>query len=242
MSNTSQEQPAMHGFLMMGTEKLFLCHLPMFFATPHSYQVILEASLASPRVNSDRDTYLKTKSENPGKPLIIMNKKPTLLKDIVNSHSFLADAFFANDNGDPDPANHPFITSTNVNVDKPLVFEHLDPAKPDYPDNLTYYIFGSDYEFHISHLLTKAPNFEQELDVTLSGDISNKINQSNSKITKISILSEKEKSRQPIKKDPLTQSEYTVTMDDGTTGKISIGDKFFINNASLNEGMNMMDM
>ena len=242
MSNTSQEQPASHGFLMMGTEKLFLCHLPMYFAAPHSYQVILEAGLPSPRVNSDRDTYLKTKRENPGKPLIIMNKKPTLLKDIVNSDSFLADAFFANENGDPDPANHPFITSTTVNVEKPLIFETLDPTKPDYPDSLTYYIFGSDSEFHLSHLLTKAPNFEQELDVTISGDIPNKINQLNSKITKVSIPSEKEKSRQPIKKDPLTQSEYTITLDDGITGKISIVQKFFINNVSLNEGMNMMNM
>jgi hypothetical protein len=238
MSNASQEQPALHGFLMMGSEKLFLCHLPMFFAAPHSYQAILEASLAS----NDRDIYLKTKKENQGKPLIVMNKKPTLLKDIVNSRSFLADAFFANENGDPDPADHPFMVSTNVNIDKSLVFEHLNPTKPDYPDNLTYYIFGSDSEFHLSHLLTKAPNFEQELNVTLSGDISNKINQLNSKITKISISSLNEKSRQPITEDPLTQSQYTITMDDGTTGKIDIDNKFFINNASLNEGMNMMNM
>ena len=210
----------------------------MFLAAPHSYQAILEVSLES----SDKEAYLRTKNQNQGKPLIFLNKKPSFLKDIVNSHSFLADGYFANQNGDPDPANHPFMASSNVSVDEILVFERLDPTKPDYPDDLTYYIFGSNSEFHLSHLLTKAPNFEQELDIRLSGDIPNKINESKSKITKISIPSEKEKTRQPINRDPLTQSEYAVTMEDGTTGKVSIGDKFFINNASLNEGMNMMNM
>jgi hypothetical protein len=231
MSNTSQQLAALHGFLMMGTEKLFLCHLPMFFSPPHSFQAILEASLPT----NDKETYIATKSQNPGKALIIMNQKPASLKDITNSRSFLADAFSATDSGDPH--GDPFIKSVTVAVDKPVVFEQLNAAKSDYPEKLTYYLFGKNSNFHLSHLLTKAPNFEQELDVTVSGEISNKTKGLDSEVTKISIDSLNEKNMQPIDKDPLTESEYKIIMDDGTTGKVSILNKFWINNGPLNMNM-----
>ncbi len=66
MSNSTNETPAIHGFLMIGTTKLFLCHLPMFFMPVHSYQVILQADIPE----EDMKTYVKTKNENPNKPII----------------------------------------------------------------------------------------------------------------------------------------------------------------------------
>jgi hypothetical protein len=86
-------------------------------------------------------------------------------------------------------------------------------------------------------MITKAPNFEEELDVIVSGDISNKAYESDSEVTKISIDSLNEKSKQPIDKDPITQSEYQITAEDGTIGKISILNKFWINNGPLNMNM-----
>jgi hypothetical protein len=105
---------------------------------------------------------------------------------------------------------------------------------------LTYYLYGTNSEFHLSHLLSKAPNFEQELDVTLSGDISEKIKELDSEIIKVSIPSLNERSKQPISIDPLTKSEYTIRMDDvdneavEVSGKIKIINKFWINNGPLN--------
>jgi hypothetical protein len=46
-------------------------------------------------------TYLNILKKNPGKPLIIMNHNDMLLKDIVNSNSFLGDIFFAQESRDP---------------------------------------------------------------------------------------------------------------------------------------------
>jgi hypothetical protein len=230
--NSSEEKPAAHGFLLMGTEILYSCHFPMFFMPEHRYQAILEVALGQ----TDKDIYLKKRKETPGKPVMIMNLEPMLLKDIVNSSSFSAFASFANENGDPD--GDPFIASSTVSVKKSLVFNHLDPQGGDYPESLTYYLYGRDSEAHLSHLLSKAPNFQQELDVTLSGDILNKIGSSDNGPIKTSIPSLNEKSMQPIASDPLRQQEYTIKCDDdGSTGKISIGNKFWINNGPLNQSM-----
>jgi hypothetical protein len=220
----------------MGTENLFACHLPMFFTPEHSYQAILEIELEGTAM----ETYLRTRKENPGKPLIIMNSrsKPMLLKDLVNSTSFPASEFIANDNGDP---AEELVKSTTATVKRSLLFEKLDPRQ-EYPEKLSYYLYGTNSEFHLSHLLTKAPNFEQEVDITLSGDILNKTKRTDFEIVKVSIPSLNERSNQPITMDPLTKSEYSIRMDDGSTGNISIGNKFWINNTSLNSGSPGMDM
>jgi hypothetical protein len=89
MSNPSSGMDPSHGFLMLGTGRLFSCHLPMFFDPKHSFQTILEIGLEG----ADMETYLKVKNENPSKPLIIMNDDLMPLEKLVNSSSFLADAF-----------------------------------------------------------------------------------------------------------------------------------------------------
>lgn len=220
---------------MMGTEKLFSCHLPMYFTPGHSFQVILEIELEG----NDIETYLKTRKENPGEPLIIMNNTKMLLEELVNSGSYIAAGYFADENGDPKKGKPPFIDPTTVTVKRKLLFESLNP-NAEYPESLTYYLYGTNSEFHLSHLLSKAPNFQQELDVTLSGDISDKIKELDSEIVKISIPSLNERSKQPITIDPLTQSEYTIRMDDlddeavNVSGKIKIMNKYWINNGFLN--------
>jgi len=235
MTNSQEEKPSAHGFLVMGNENLFASHLPMFFTPEHAYQAILNFEFPS----NDMQTYHQTKKENPGKPLIILNKNSMILKDMVNSTSFLAKAHFANDNGDP--IGQPFIKTTTVTVKKSLLFEQLNPNQ-EYPEKLTYYLYGTNLEFHLSHMLTKAPNFEQDLDVALSGDILDKINNSNVAIVKVSFPSLNEKSAQPITKDPLIQPEYSIIMEDGTNGNISIKNKFWINNEPLNMDMPGMNM
>jgi hypothetical protein len=235
MSNSSKQMPSLHGFLMMGTEKLFSCHLPMFFTPDHSFQVILEIELGG----NDIETYIKTRKENPGEPLIIMNDRRMLLEELVNSGSYKAAGYFADENGDPKEDTPPFIASTTLTIKRKLLFESLNP-NAEYPENLTYYLYGTNSEFHLSHLLSKAPNFQQELDVALSGNISDKIKELDSEIVKISIPSLNERSKQPITIDPLTKSEYTIRMDDvdneaiDVSGKIEIINKFWINNGPLN--------
>src|SRR3954452_6010867 len=114
--------------------------------------------------------------KNLGKPLIIFEPKPMSLEEIANSKSFQCDLFIANNNGDPD--GDPLINNLNISVKQNILFEPLNQNN-DYPENISYYLYGRDSEYHLSHILTKAPNFQQEIDVSLSDnliDIVNKLN------------------------------------------------------------------
>lgn len=242
MSNPPQETPDTHSFIIMGSGNLFICHLPMFLMPNHSYQAILEVQLPK----TDKDTYLTKRNEYPAKPMIITNSSPMFLRDIVNSNSFSAFASFADPDGNP--LGDPFIKSTMVTKKKTVLFEPLNPNSQ-YPASLTYYLYGSNSDFHLSHVITKQPNFEQELDVTLSGNISNIVNEPNFVLVKVLIPSLNDSPSldgSGYPKDPfnLNQKEYQIRMDDGTTGGISVRNNFFINNWSLN-GLtepNMSDM
>ena len=93
-------------------------------------------------------------------------------------------------------------------------------------------------------MITKKPNFQQELDVTLSGDVSNKVKGPNFALTKLLIPSLSDiPSLDPngYPKDVLVLKEYQVKTDDGTTGRISVVNNFYINNWSLN-GLSMPNM
>lgn len=225
MSHSSHHNlVATHGFLMLGTKNLYLCHLPMYNVAAHSFQTILEAEIEA----SEMENYLKIKNENPVKPIIVLNKSPMVLEELANSSSFFGLIHFANENGDPEGER---ISSTTVNIKKILLFKPLDKNSPDYPEHLEYYLFGMNSDWHLSHSLSKADNFEQELDISLSGNLSDK---KESEIIKISIPSEKEKSRQPITNDPLTQNDYNIETENADKFQISITNRFWINNGMLN--------
>ena len=196
----------------------------MYSVAAHSFQTILEAEIEA----SQMENYLKLRNENPVKPIIALTQSPMVLEELVNANSFSGLIYFADENGDPDGEQ---IGSTTVNIKKKLLFRQLDKNSPDYPEYLEYYLFGSNSDWHFSHYLSKAPNFEQELDVSLSSKFSNN---KESEIIKISIPLEKEKSRQLISNDPLTQNDYTVETENAEKFEISIINRFWINNGMLN--------
>jgi hypothetical protein len=227
MSHSSHPTPAVHGFLMLGTHNLYLCHLPMYHMPAHSYQTILEAEIEE----SAMKNYVKIKKETPAKPLIILNQSSMILEELVNSNSFNGPIHFANENGDPEGGP---IGQTTVNIKKVLLFKQLNKDSPDYPENLEYYLFGTNPDWHLSHFLSKAPNFEQELDISVSGNLSDN---EESQIIKILIPSVNEKSSQHITQDPLTKREYTITTENGEKFQIAITNRFWINNKILNQHM-----
>jgi hypothetical protein len=67
------------------------------------------------------------------------------------------------------------------------------------------------------------------------------VNGSGSGITVISIPELEEKNKQPILDDPLDKSDFAISINkdntgDAINGKISILNKFWINNGALNQG------
>jgi hypothetical protein len=226
MPDLSPEISSNHGLLMLGVRKLYLCHLPMYSMPAHTFQSILETEIE----DSVMENYLKIKRETPSKPLIIFNETPMSLQELVNSEDFSGPIFFANDHGDPMGDS---LGSTKVIIKKKLLFEQLFKNSPDYPENLEYYLFGTNMDWHLSHFLSKAPNFEQELDISIPG--TDEVMEAG--ITKISFSAGKEKSRQPITSDPLNDNQYTITMQNGKEFEISITNRFWINNEPLNHSM-----
>jgi hypothetical protein len=226
---------ANHGYLMLGTKNLYLCHLPMYNMAAHVFQTILEAKIEA----SEMEKYLKLRNENRSKAIIVLNTSPMSLEELANSKSFVGEISFANENGDPIGK---LLGTTHVNVKKILLFNQLNKDSPDYPEHLEYYLFGTNSDWHLSHLLSKAPNFEQELDISISG---NQPNDKESEIFKVSIPSVDERSKQPINKgvdergklimeDPLTRSDYEIVTEKGDRFQVSIINRFMINNTMLN--------
>jgi len=230
MSNIHTNLKAAHGFLLMGTNNVFGSHLPMFFMPAHAFQVIFELSFE----DKDKEKYIAIKKDNPGKPLIIFEPKPMSLEEMANSKSFQCDLFIADNNGDP--TGDALINNLNVSIKQKILFEPLNQNN-DYPENMSYYLYGRNSEYHLSHILTKAPNFQQEVDVSVSDNIIDIINNMNNNILEVSIPALNEKSKQPIREDPLTQSQYTINIDNNTKGIIDIKSKYWINNNSLNMKM-----
>jgi hypothetical protein len=234
MSRDSNEHlAANHGFLMLGTKNLYLCHLPMYSNPKHTFQTILEAKIEA----SEMENYLKLTNENPSKPIIVLNTSEMTLKDLSNSKSFVGEISFSNENGDPEGE---LLGTTDVNVTKILLFKQLNINSPDYPEHIEYYLFGTNSDWHLSHLLSKAPNFEQELDISISGK---QPDNKESEIFKVSIPSVDERSKQPFVKgkgenciieDPLTRSDYEIVTEKGDRFQVSIKNKFMINNSMLN--------
>ena len=228
-----------HGFLVLGTKNLYLCHLPMYTMAAHTFQTILEAKIEA----SEMEKYLKVRNKNPSKPIVVFNTPPERTLEILStpSKSFVGEISFGLESGDPDTHEEP-ISITDVNVTKKLLFNQLNNDSPDYPEHLEYYLFGTNSDWHLSHLLTKAPNFEQELDISISGS---QPDNKESEILKVSIPSVDESSKQPINKgvdergklimeDPLTRSDYEIVTEKGDRFQVSIINRFMINNTMLN--------
>ena len=191
----------------------------------HSFQTILEAEIEGDEMKN----FLRIKKEHPTKPIVIITRSPMILEELVKSDSFFGPIHFANQSGDPD--GDP-ISETRVNIKKVLLFNKLNKNSPDYPENLEYYMFGTNSDWHLSHFLSKAPNFEQELDISILDNLPNSEESTN---IKISVPSVNEKSKQHIKVDPLTQNDYNIETENGDKHHISIINRFWINNDFLNQ-------
>jgi len=185
--------------------------------------------------NEDMEKYLKKreelrkKGERPDNALIIAN--PThyqSFEKILNIPTLKGGSFIANgfeglgiENGTYF-AQTPFMENVKINIKKILLFQKLNPNHM-YPNFLTYYLYGKGSELYISHVITQAPNFEQEREIEL---LEPKNINFDSNIIKIEVPDISEKDNQPIKEDPIKEERkdrYKIIMEDSSTGRIKFG-------------------
>ena len=179
------DPPGTHNMLMVGEKTVFLSHLPMFvkldstgteYATEHRYQVILEVGFEK---NGRDVTRLYTddrRSHAAERMYTVMPTErfvlPERLKDKVSPAgrpvlpSFPATAFRGHleRGGVPIPG----LERAAVNVRRIVHIHQFHPS--DAPrDTLTYLLFGRGGELFMAHAITRPPDFDQVLPVTVAG-------------------------------------------------------------------------
>jgi hypothetical protein len=169
--DTIANTPTQHAFVTLGTKTLFLCHLTMYGPDsemePHMYQVILEAALP----DWAEETYRSHRHRHPKETYFLGNSPRDLLTmPELNSRArtwFMADIF----RGIPQqneytawPWKGQKAAIANVRAEiKRIVHYRLFAPNTNYPETLTYLLFGAGDEAHMTNWQTKEPDFDHVL-------------------------------------------------------------------------------
>jgi hypothetical protein len=150
------EDSGNHGFFMFGTDVVYASHMPMFTMEKHMYQVELRVSLPEEVMNEYR-AGIKA-DPTPWNFINTDNNKFTLAQ-IKNGAltSYPVDVYKSYDGSDP--VGDPVASGVPLTVEEVVHFRHfeLDIARP---DHLTYLLFGRSGEAHLSHYITRDPDFQ----------------------------------------------------------------------------------
>jgi hypothetical protein len=167
-----RDEPNTHNMLIVGQETVFLSHLPMFtsptFDSPHRYQVILEATFTKAGSNPQA-VYANDRKKNPGTKIYTLNPDEFVLPDLrpdapTPMSSFGAKIF----HGHLEKRGKKLLASgVNVSVKNVVHFREFDPAATA-PSQLEYILFGKGKELFLAHFITRPPDFDQVLSVTVS--------------------------------------------------------------------------
>lgn len=167
------DKPNVHNMLIVGQQTVFLSHLPMF-STPaaissHRYQAILEATFTKSDSSNPQAVYASDRKSNPQTKIYTLNPQEFVLSDLVATSgnsplsSFQAKIF----QGHLEKPGHKLLLSdVEVNVTKVIHFREFDPNAAALAQ-LEYILFGKGKELFLAHFITKPPDFDQVLQVSV---------------------------------------------------------------------------
>lgn len=157
------DTPNYHGMFMLGEKTLFLSHMPMFTKECHMYQMIIEASLPEDVMSA----YVSDRKANPSLVYNLINSEgsPFTLPSVAIGEvtEYPVDIYqdYSNE-GEGGPVGQPINKNVTLKVERVVVYRHFD-FNFNYPSNLTYILFGKGDEAHLSHYISKDPDFQQLL-------------------------------------------------------------------------------
>jgi hypothetical protein len=169
-----ENQPTLHAFVVLGTDRLFLCHLTMYHMEEHMYQVVLRVNLPE----AAHQQFREERAKYPRETYFIGNSPedfmtiPQLQSGI--KPSFKGDLF----RGIPEqpeykswPWEHekPVIKDVEVAVDRVVYYRHLSVTMP-YPRALTYVLFGAGTEAHMTNYQTPDLDYDHVLSLSMAPD------------------------------------------------------------------------
>ncbi|KAI1419520.1 pyridoxal-dependent decarboxylase domain-containing protein [Xylaria sp. FL1777] len=142
--------PDFHSFLIQGTESIYLIHLPMFHVANHRQQLIISVEFE----NGSKDKYVAMKRSYPLEPMLLVTQNKTMLKDVVENHGRFKAQIMTKESGI-------ILRNIDVVVRKTVVSRPLNSKYrlKDYPSTfMPFYLYGSENEANIDHVITRAPN------------------------------------------------------------------------------------
>lgn len=158
-------------FLMQGTDTVFLALQTSFHCANLRQQLIVSGELD----DKLKDPYLKLKKENAEKSLILESIDPIDLHDKTERlpFEFEAKIWEKEDKDKPKVIAKGTVKVTSVVQSRPLNSEHREK---NYPENFTpFYLYGTQEQQHISHMLLRAPNIALSAgNVTLTRNVAGK--------------------------------------------------------------------
>lgn len=160
-----------HAFVMAGRKTLFLWHLTMLHMEEHEFEFVVRASLtpdAAKEWEADR-------LQHPDETYFLGNieSDPMAIPDLATGmRTSFRGSIWA---GIPIKHHYmtwpwqnvtPIVADTPVTVERIVAFRHFD-LQQNYPESLTYLLFGAGDEAHMGHYQTREPDFDEV--VTLAG-------------------------------------------------------------------------
>ncbi|PCH35944.1 PLP-dependent transferase [Wolfiporia cocos MD-104 SS10] len=161
--------PAFHSFIMQGTDQLFLVYQPMLYIARHRQQVIITAQLPPDAM----EAYVQAKTEDPSATFVLYNSEEALLNDLLTGGSFAVNIVKGVPQVYGDSASN---IATNVQLTNIQILVNRSLARADlsdhYPKQMQFYLYGTGRQWHIDHILYRAPNAQLTAgQVSINADI-----------------------------------------------------------------------
>ena len=161
----AHDHPSVHGMLVVGKQKVYLSHLPMFHS-PHDYQAILEVELTPEALRAYRLAL-----ENSTEKVFTLVPETFVLPQMIQSpRPFKADLFA----GHFERGGKKIVSQLTVKIKQVVFFKKFQPQAIR-PLIGKFIVFGNEHEQFLAHEITKRPDFDQILELRASPSITEKL-------------------------------------------------------------------
>jgi glyoxylase-like metal-dependent hydrolase (beta-lactamase superfamily II) len=152
----SNDVPGTHGMLMIGTDAVYVSHLPMFHS-PHDYQLIAEVALPETSLAA----YRADVRAHPGEIYTLAPTERWILPDtIAEGAVFDADLY----RGHFERGGEPILSHVAVSIRHVAHFRRFEPGRR--PDPTSWIGFGRGSEHFLAHRIEGAPDRDQIAEVS----------------------------------------------------------------------------
>jgi hypothetical protein len=148
-----EETPDIHGFVLMGEQLVYGGHLAMFTMAAHRYQVVATFGFSA----EAKKAYVDARHAVPTATFVVVNEEKLLLQKMVADRKFTGSILEVVDN---DLHNaKPIVSGVPVEIGSVLHNRQFTDDE-DYPPKPSYLLFGKGSEAHVTHYMTRKPDYQ----------------------------------------------------------------------------------